>query len=48
MNDYKIPKELREQLTIQARRMRINPTEAEAVLWTKLRGNQLEGLKFRR
>ena len=25
-----------------------NPTEAEALLWTQLRGRRLEGLKFRR
>ncbi len=32
----------------QARTMRSNQTDAEAVLWNELRGRQLMGMKFRR
>ena len=31
-----------------AKRLRKQMTEAETILWTKLRGSQLDGLKFRR
>lgn len=31
-----------------ARRMRSNPTEAEARLWTRLRGRRCHGFRFRR
>ena len=30
------------------RKLRNNPTDAEALLWRQLRGRQLEGCKFRR
>jgi very-short-patch-repair endonuclease len=32
----------------EARRMRRQPTEAEQVLWERLRGRQVAGFKFRR
>ena len=32
----------------RARELRRNPTPAEAVLWERLRGRRLRGLKFRR
>ncbi len=32
----------------RARELRHNPTPAEAVLWARLRGHQLNGYKFRR
>ena len=37
-----------ESKVFAARRMRTEPTPAEARLWQALRGNQLAGLKFRR
>lgn len=39
---------MRSQLTKIARNLRKRPTEAEKLLWSHLRGRQLEGLKFRR
>ncbi|MEZ5792660.1 MAG: endonuclease domain-containing protein [Nitratireductor sp.] len=41
---HKVPKTHREF----ARKMRREPTDAEAALWSMLRGRQLEGLRFRR
>ena len=38
----------RAQLIRKARKMRKNPTRAEALLWSKLRRRQLKGKKFRR
>lgn len=37
-----------EQILFHSRNMRKNPTEAEELLWTKLRGRKLNQLKFRR
>jgi len=37
-----------ERILGYARSMRKNPTEAEELLWTKLRGRRLTKLKFRR
>ncbi len=37
-----------EQILIHARNMRKNPTEAEELLWTRLRGRRLNKFKFRR
>jgi len=48
MKDKEIPRQLREKLIHQARRMRSEPTPAEALLWKNLREKQLGGLKFRR
>ena len=39
-----VPKFMRQR----ARRLRVDQTDPEAVLWNALRGKQLEGLKFRR
>jgi len=36
------------ELTERARKLRKNPTPAEAALWEHLRNDQLNGLKFRR
>ncbi len=44
----KISRAYREKLIESARRMRDNPTVAEALLWKKLRKKQLGGLRFRR
>jgi very-short-patch-repair endonuclease len=44
----KLSREIRESLINKAREMRKNPTEAEALLWEKLRKRQLGGYKFRR
>jgi len=35
-------------LTRLARALRKNPTEAESILWNRLRAKQVEGTKFRR
>ena len=35
-------------LTKYAKRLRKNPTRAEAILWSKLKARQMEGIKFRR
>jgi very-short-patch-repair endonuclease len=37
-----------EQILIHARNMRKNPTEAEELLWARLRGRRLNKFKFRR
>jgi very-short-patch-repair endonuclease len=37
-----------EQILIHSRNMRKNPTEAEELLWTRLRGRRLNKFKFRR
>ena len=37
-----------EKLKPQSRRMRKEPTEAEAILWKNLRRKGLDGMKFRR
>ena len=34
--------------TLKAQRLRKNPTEAEKLLWQKLRARQLNGFKFKR
>jgi len=39
---------MRSKLTKIARNLRKRSTEAEKLLWSHLRGRQLEGLKFRR
>lgn len=33
---------------LKAKDLRRNETEAEIILWNKLKGNQIDGLKFRR
>jgi very-short-patch-repair endonuclease len=38
----------RERVRVRARALRGNQTAAEALLWSRLRGNQLLNLKFRR
>ena len=48
MKEKEISRHLREQLIQQARRMRSEPTPAEALLWNRLSEKQLGGLKFRR
>jgi len=48
MNREKTYRLLRNKLIEQARRMRKDPTQAEALLWEKLRKRRLGGLKFRR
>jgi very-short-patch-repair endonuclease len=39
---------LKKHLTISARKLRRNATEAEKLLWERLRGRRIEGVKFRR
>ena len=39
---------LRKYLTSSARELRRHATEAEKLLWARLRGRQIEGVKFRR
>jgi very-short-patch-repair endonuclease len=39
---------VRERARVRARALRKGQTDAEALLWSKLRGRQLLGLKFRR
>ena len=39
---------VRESARVRARALRQSQTDAEALLWSKLRGRQLLGLKFRR
>ena len=39
---------LRERARVRARSLRKGQTDAEAVLWSRLRARQLSGLKFRR
>ena len=38
----------RNRLTQAAKKLRNDPTEAERILWRRLKSNQLEGVKFRR
>jgi very-short-patch-repair endonuclease len=38
----------RERAGVRARELRVNQTDAESVLWYRLRSRQLSGLKFRR
>jgi very-short-patch-repair endonuclease len=45
---WRTPPELWEKLKPMARQMRKEPTEAECILWQKLRNQQLSGFKFRR
>ncbi|MBN1585348.1 endonuclease domain-containing protein [Candidatus Uhrbacteria bacterium] len=45
MIEYREP--YRQELVMIARGMRMNPTEAERVLWSRLKGRRL-GVKFRR
>jgi very-short-patch-repair endonuclease len=40
--------EMTERLTSFAKTLRKNTTQVESVLWDRLRGRQLEGIKFRR
>ena len=40
--------EIREQRIRSAREMRINPTQAEKILWEELRGRRLVGLRFKK
>ena len=39
---------LRERVRVRARTLRKGQTDAEALLWSRLRARQLSGLKFRR
>jgi leucyl-tRNA synthetase len=48
MNEERVSQEAREGLIERARQMRKEPTNAEALLWARLRKRQLGGLKFRR
>ena len=48
MNEEKVSRWMRDQLIEQARSFRKNPTQAETLLWEKLRKRCLGGLKFRR
>ncbi len=48
MNEEKVSQQVREGLIERARQMRKEPTNAEALLWARLRKRQLDGLKFRR
>ena len=48
MNEEKVSRQVREGLIERARQMRKEPTNAEALLWVRLRKRQLDGLKFRR
>ena len=49
MSEYSRRVRLNTETTLQsARRMRREPTKAEAALWRALRGRRLAGLKFRR
>jgi very-short-patch-repair endonuclease len=38
----------RRQMVLRARELRAGPTRGEAALWNELRGNKLEGIRFRR
>ena len=40
--------EIHEQRIRSAREMRINPTQAEKILWEELRGRRLVGLRFKK
>lgn len=48
MSDERVSHQVRKGLIERSRNMRKNPTSAEALLWTRLRKRQLDGLKFRR
>jgi very-short-patch-repair endonuclease len=48
MNEERVSQQAREGLIERARQMRKEPTNAEALLWARLRKRQLDGLKFRR
>jgi len=48
MNEEKVSRQVREGLIERARQMRKEPTNAESLLWARLRKRQLDGLKFRR
>jgi len=39
---------MKKDLTNVSRRLRTNSTEAEKLIWSRLRAKQLEGLKFKR
>ncbi len=39
---------MKNPLRDKARTLRNNPTDAEAVLWSRLKSRQVEGVKFRR
>jgi very-short-patch-repair endonuclease len=41
-------KKMTAKLTKYAKRLRRNSTQAEALLWSRIRGRQIEGIKFRR
>ncbi len=41
-------KKMTAKLTKYAKRLRRNSTRAEALLWSRIRGRQIEGIKFRR
>ena len=43
-----IDEEMPAKLTKHAKRLRRNSTQAEALLWSRLRARQMEGMKFRR
>ena len=47
MNEERVSQKAREGLIERARQMRKEPTNAEALLWARLRKRQLDGLKFR-
>jgi very-short-patch-repair endonuclease len=48
MNEDKVSRQVRERLIERARQLRAKPTQAEALLWSKLRKRQLGGFRFRR
>jgi very-short-patch-repair endonuclease len=48
MNEERVSQKAREGLIERARQMRKESTNAEALLWVRLRKRQLDGLKFRR
>jgi very-short-patch-repair endonuclease len=48
MNEGRVSQNAREGLIAHARQMRKEPTNAEALLWTRLGNRQVDGLKFRR
>jgi len=45
---WHIPEPLRREMVAIARDFRKTPTPTEAVLWQRLRGRQIAGVKFRR
>jgi very-short-patch-repair endonuclease len=48
MAQWKSPSDLWRRLRIDARRMRLQPTEAELTFWEAVRAKRFYGLKFRR